>query len=387
VYLLFLPPPPHYKKRFLVIFFLFLSFFSHDVNAQSAGAQHWSENIFFSVSGQYYLLPDLAGIASPGIAEQYGVSTGIIAYPGFRTAAGYQWKKLSFSLETGYSYIKGDNPVVTDISLIPLLFKTGYSFYPVKKFEQFSLTPTLGIGMIVINVDHYEDALSLLTGEPVRSTGTNLLIQPGVRAGWNLFNFERVKLDIFTGLSLDAIFEKDGAIPLPQIELGVIVRPFIRKKMQPAAEGAQDAAQEAALYEQIWEDEYEEEIEEEEPEPIEPVYVRQVLLVYFAQNITEPTANEIAILDEAAKVFGEYIEATIKLRGYAAPLPTTLGHTELSRRRVQYCANYLIKTHEIPQELITIEWLGTSALPENIEERDTARRRGVEIIIEGWRYP
>ena len=88
-----------------VIFFLFLTF---PLNAQNA--HNWRENLFFSLSGQYYILPGIADAVSFDLAEGYGLSYGFSPLPGFRAAIGYEWRRWNFSIESGYTFIRGDTP-------------------------------------------------------------------------------------------------------------------------------------------------------------------------------------------------------------------------------------------------------------------------------------
>jgi len=341
---------------------------------------HWSENIFFSFSGQYYIVPDLAGVASPEMARQYGVSGGIIPFPGFRIAAGYEWNNWLFSLELGFTYIKGDNPLVTNIFLIPSILKAGYTFYPISQYKQFTLTPTAGFGTVFAGADHYKDAIDMLLGIQSSSANNGLLIQAGLRAGWQPFSttegkIER-KIEFFAGLSVDCIIEKEGIIPLPQLEIGIIVRPFIRVRPAPIAHN-----------EPIKETDIIIEVTEILNEPdIILEYKREYLIIFFDTDSFTLSDNGIAVLDEVINAFNKYTEAKIIIRGYAAPYPSVWGQTELSRQRALSCIYYLTE-NDIKEEYLTIEAMGAGSLPQNTERSDTSRRRSVEVIIEGWIQP
>jgi outer membrane protein OmpA-like peptidoglycan-associated protein len=315
------------------------------------------DNVFFYISGQYFMLPDLADIISPEMASRYGVSEGIIPYPVFRIGVGYEWEKLQFSIESGYTYIKGDNPLVLNVFMIPFLLKAGYSFYPFKSYKRFNIKPTAALGFVYSGADYYKDALNLLIGRLTYSTGTGLLVQPGFRIGWNPSARLGRMLEIFTGASIDLIIETDGLIPLPQIELGVLVRPFPRKPRPPVPE----------TFVEIY----------------EPKFFRRIYLVTFHADSAFITRDGFAVLDEAAAILDDFDELKIIVRGFAAPFVSAQGQREVSRRRAVNCASYLMEKHEIPEELITIEWVGAEESPENTLDSNHSQRRSVEIIIEG----
>jgi hypothetical protein len=168
-------------------------------------AQDWKEGLFGYLSGQYYVIPGLASTLSPDLAEKYGVSKGVISYPGFRAGAGWEWRHWSFGLESGYSYIKGDNPLILDIFIVPLLFKAGYSFFPIKSYEQFSLTPAASLGIVFAAVDHYRDVIDMLTERQSHLTSKGLFAQLGIRAGWNPVKKWGRAFEVFAGLSVDAV--------------------------------------------------------------------------------------------------------------------------------------------------------------------------------------
>jgi len=383
-------------------------------------AQTWLEGIFVSVSGQYYMLPNLAKAISPELADQYGVSGAIRPRPGFRAGAGYEWKKWSFGLESGYTYIKGDNPIVTDISIVPILVKAGYSFFPISSYEYFSLTPTAALGRVFAQADHYIDVIDMLLEKSTHSKNTGFMAQLGVRAGWNPIRQQGRALEVFAGLSIDGIIETGGLIPLPQIELGVIVRPFKFKFKARSVPVEEKIIEEELIVEEP--EEIDKPVEEElfieeEPEEIEPpepvLYTWRAL---FPPNGTTATAEGRAVLDEAGAFIAEAIakaavketivEATeetavepaeeiaeepekiieweykIIIKGYAAPFVSVPGQREVSRRRALYCASYLKEKYGIPEEYITVGWHGADALPENTEETAHSQRRSVEILFE-----
>jgi outer membrane protein OmpA-like peptidoglycan-associated protein len=184
--------------------------------------------------------------------------------------------------------------------------------------------------------------------------------------------------------------EKDGVIPLPQLELGVIVRPFFRNK-NPAA----NEIQEIAFYEKLQEEEFNNTKTEEEIEIIEEIIIEKEIvvkqfLVLFNPNTAVPARAGTASLNEAIAALNDYKdfeEYKITLRGYSAPYGASPGQIELSRQRVLYCISQITAKHSSSGLLINVEWYGADSVPENTQETDHSLRRSVEIIIEGWRYP
>jgi len=364
----------HKPLVFASIFLLSINFPLH--------AQILLENIYVRFSGQYYLIPDLAKAISPELASQYGVSGSIVPYLGFRAGAGYGWRNWSFGAESGYTYIKGDNPLVTDIAITPLLLKAGYSFFPITSYRFFSLTPTAALGIVFAKANHYKDVIDMLTDNITVSSNTGFMAQIGLQAAWNPVRQWGRAFEIFARFSIDGIIEKGGLIPLPQIEIGITIRPFAFKTRPVPVTHIEEKPIVETPVEIIAE---EEEAQEAEP----PQSVRYLWLVLFPPDEMSAVSHGNAVLDEAGAVLAEMptgAEFRIILRGYSAPYVSVSGQREVSRRRALYCADYLRQRYGIPDERITVEWYGAEALPENIEENDHVSRRSVEIIFEGEGY-
>jgi len=360
----------------------------------SLSAQNWTDNIFTSLSGQYYVFPGIAGAISPSLADQYGVSKGVVPFPGFRAGAGYELGRWNFALESGFTYILGDNPLVEKINLSPLLFKAGYSFFPIKKYNRFSLTLVLGAGLFFGWVDHYQDVIDMLTGKITHSKNTGFLAQAGARAGWQPVLKWGKAFELNAGFSLDMIVETGGLIPLPQIELGIIVRPwrFLKLPGDSQLTGTLHSPDEAEAVDGIEESDGFLKLTEELIG--DPDIARQVWLVLFPPNGATPTAAGLAVLDKAgdamraALSMGGNIGKDSKFRviigGFAAPFLTAAGQREISRRRAVYCRDYLVEKYGVPESMIIIGWYGSERLPENNDAASHPERRSVEIIFSGW---
>jgi hypothetical protein len=323
----------------------------------------WFDGIFIEGGLHYYFSPD-------ALAEL--VNTRL----GFRAALGYEYRNFSLALETGYSHINGTNPLVLESTFIPLALKAGYH-YPLPK--GFGIQGDILLGYIFSRTIHYETAIDAVLGNNLLDVnerspfaGARLYGTWTVPSGFFPHNF----LTVYAGGGIDVINETDGIIGLPLVEIGLHIRPFTwrrhRGKPEPVYE---EPEPEPAVYE---------EPETEEPE-IPPEPLRLVWLTLFPPNKTVATAEELAVLDQAAAVIksaeGEY---TVILKGYAAPFVSVSGQNDISRRRVLFCKTYLMEKQGIPEDRITIEWFGSQGVPEKVRDRDYEGRRGVEIIFVGF---
>ena len=336
---------------------LLLVLITHPLDAQNQ--IDWKEDLFFTLSGQYYIFPDMA--------DRYGVSAGIIAIPGFRAGAGYEWQRWNFALESGFTYIKGDNPLVLNIKFVPLFLKAGYSFYPLPQYQHFSLTPTLAFGTIFTWVDHYKDVIDMLTDRLTQSRNSGLLIQLGVRAGIVPFSSLERKLEVFAGLSLDAVIETKGLIPLPQLELGIIFRPFARNR------AAEDPPPSELVFAHIPENIIIEETDQGRT-------VRLLNAVYFLADSAQIIERYRPILDEAGRRLQANPQFQITLRGYTAPFGTPEGRAVLSESRARFCRDYFMQNFGIEEERISIEFYGADRAPE-FSDASWESFRCVELII------
>jgi outer membrane protein OmpA-like peptidoglycan-associated protein len=332
------------------------------------------------------MVPDFSGTLNPSLAARYGVSGGLVKPdPGFRGAAGYQWKGLRFSLETGYTHIKGDNPLVLDISFVPLSLKAGYVF----SLWNFSIIPLLGAGMIFSHVTHYETAINMLLEKKSRSSSTGFLANAGLRLGWSFIP----ALTLYAGAGIDCVVETGGFIPFPSLEFGLTVRPFMFGKKAPGrpprrADAPRPGPEPAAARTEPAEEPApvpDEPAAPPEPEsgttaePPEPAG-RVLMVLYFPADTAVPVPSHLVELDGAAELLREYPAAGVTLRGYAAPYGTPEGQRALSEARARFCEGYL-REQGVDGGRITTEWYGAEKLPEAWEGFEWQRRR-VEIIVE-----
>jgi outer membrane protein OmpA-like peptidoglycan-associated protein len=349
--------------------FCLVLFFAVHQKCRALDLPDWTGGVFLDLAGQYYLLPDFSGVLNPSMAERYGVSGGPLKpSPGFRGGLGYEWKKFRFSLETGYTYIKGTNPLVLDIHLVPLVCKGGYVF----SLGNFSLIPLLGAGPVFVQVNHYETAIDLLLEKQIRSTAAGFLLYGGLRAGWSFIP----ALTLYAGGGIDCIVETGGMIPLPALELGITVKPLLFGKQGPgpAAQVKPEAVEEPAA-------EVPEAAAVEEPaaEAPEAEAVRFFRNLYFPADAAVPVSSHLVELDAAGEFLGAFPAAALRLRGYTAPYGSPGARRALSEARVRFCAAYLAEHYGIGPERIRLEWYGAEKEPEAADGTDW-RRRCVEII-------
>jgi outer membrane protein OmpA-like peptidoglycan-associated protein len=333
------------------------------LHVKEAGApRHWANGFALSLSGQQYFVPDISGALPAETAAGYDASNTITPYPGFRAGLGYEWKAWSVFIESGYTYIKGDNPLITDITAVPLLVKGGYSFF---FFRRLSLTPMIGAGMVFPTADHYRDVIDMLLEQKVHSTGSGFLVNAGARAAWEF----HPALRVFGSFSLDCVVETGGPIPLPQAELGVLLRPVPPRTVQtkPAVIPAPELPP-----------------PQEEPPPPQKEAVRRTWLVLFDPDETGTREGDAAVFGEIAQTLAECAEGSIKLHGYAAPYRSVAGQDNVSRERARSCVEMLTAAG-VAEGAMTEEWHGAQKVPETSDGSDS-QRRSVEIILEGWRY-
>ncbi|MDR1507749.1 MAG: hypothetical protein LBI67_11665 [Treponema sp.] len=433
------PPPPtpdRFTRNYLLKsaspFSFFLLFLFGFGAAPLCAAADWKDALFLDLGAQYYVVPDFAGSLSPDMAERYGVSGGLIKpLPGFRAGAGCEWRKFRFSLETGCTYIKGDNPLVLNLTLLPLIVRAGYVFSP---WKELTVIPMLGAGVVFTGVNHYETAIAMLLDRPSRSSNTGFLANAAVRLGWSFVP----ALTLYAGAGIDCVMETGGIIPLPSLELGVTVKPFaFRKKPrreppavvtvpaepeppagilppEPSAEMEPAVAEPVAVEPApvvavpvepeppagILPPEPSAEMEPAFAEPVavepppvvavpEPLPVeapaRIVRILHFPANAALPVRSHVIELDAAGELLAADAALGVTLVGYTAPYGTGEGRLALSQARARFCADYLVREYGIEAERVHIEWYGAERLPPvpnsgaGVEDW---RRRCVEIVIE-----
>ena len=364
------------KKAALLFIISILSL----VAANAQNNERWYNRIFIEGSALNYFAPlDLNEVIKPKL--------------GFRGALGYELWRFRFALESGYTHIEGTNPLVLDISLIPLVFKFGYN-QPL--FFGFGVQADLSAGFIFSRTSRYETAIGMLTGNLLNDKTRSPITGARLYLTWTVpWKF----IKIYAGGGADIILETGGLLPLPLVEAGISIKPlFHLKRKTPALPAVQEIPQNIVYIppeekEEITVDEAdagenvickiiietEETVctEEDEPEPFERVFTA----VYFPPDETVPFQQYLSVLDDAGVLLLSNPALHITLRGYSAPFSTAGGQENVSRQRAEYCADYLTENFGIEKERIAVEYYGANAKPE-FADNTWDSYRCAELIIE-----
>jgi outer membrane protein OmpA-like peptidoglycan-associated protein len=243
-------------------------------------------------------------------------------------------------LESGYSRLEGTNPLVLDVTLIPLALKFCYEL-PI--YYGFGAQGGLLAGYFFSKTSRYLTAIDMMTGNLRTDNELNLFAGARLYATWTA---KGQFLKIYAGGGADIVLEPDGPIPLPLLEAGISIRPF-------------------ALFKRP---------------------VRQLVNpVYFEINGAAIREQYMPTLDEAGRRLRENPSLRITLRTYAPPPGDAewqvRRHDEtpaLSAARAGYCAEYLRENYGVEPGRIRIEYRDAG------KASDEARRemfRCVDLII------
>ena len=239
---------------------------------------------------------------------------------GFRGALGYEFKNFRFAAESGFSRIHGTNPLVLEISFIPLVFKFGYHW---QFFSIFGLQADLNIGAAFSNTLRYETAVDVIFNNLNEDSETSLL--SGTRLYLTVSPFNYFK--IYAGGGLDVIFENDGAIPLVLLEFGISIKPFMLT---------------GSIARQIKRGS------------------SSVNKVFFESNSAVIVEQYISVLDETGYRLRENPSLQITLyvyhtlRGVEKQVRYGNGDPALSSARASFCAEYLAKNYEIDLSRVSV---------------------------------
>jgi outer membrane protein OmpA-like peptidoglycan-associated protein len=313
--------------------------------------RRWYDNLFVEGSVHQYF--------APGLLEDY-----IKPEIGFRCALGYEYNNFRFGVESGFSKIAGTNPLVSEITFVPLVFKFGY-ILPI--YSVFGLQADIGMGFIFSNITRYETAVDVILNNLSYINERSFI--SGARiyatASWDFFR-------IYAGGGLDIVFEREGAIPMPLVEAGISVKP-VPLARRITNRGNRTRA-EGIVFSSLPEN-----IVIEETEQGRTVCLLNA--VYFGANNAVLIERYRHILDEAGIRLRTNPELKIILRGYTAPFGTAEGRAEISAARARYCAEYLKRQYGIDESRIKIEYFGAERSPVFIGATWESYRC-VELIIE-----
>jgi hypothetical protein len=269
--------------------------------------------------------------------------------PGFRAALGYDYRRFRFAVESGYSHIKGTNPLVLDITLAPFALKFGYELPVVFGF---GVQADLHAGYFFSRTVHYETAIDMLTGN-LRDDGERNLFA-GLRT-YLTWTTKNSFFKIYAGGGADVVFETGGPIPLPLLEAGISIKPFTLIRPRAAR-----------------------------PAAAQPVTERSFGAVYFEANSTAIIERYLSALDEAGRLMQENPSLQITLRTYTAPkgdvewqVQRSGGTPALSAARAEWCAEYLVRNYGVDLSRIRIEYIDA------LDETQRESYRCVELITRG----
>jgi len=295
------------KNTSALAFFLFFSVFSH---AQTP----WYEDFFLEGSFLMYFVPDeLDEIIRPE--------------PGFRGAFGYELKNFRFALESGLTQITGTNPLVSEITIVPIAFKFGYSL-PI--IFGFGVQADLGLGYVFSHTIRYETAIDLVMENLREDDERSFFLPARLYVTWSPWRF----LKLYAGGGVDLVFETEGPIPMPLAEIGISLKPLaLAGDVTRRLNGPENA-------------------------------------VYYERNSADMAEGSLAALDAAGRRLAGDPSSRITLRAYYAPRRTAewqvyrgTGEPALSAARAEACAEYLARQYGVGPDRVRIEYRQTRREP------------------------
>ena len=376
------------------------------------------EGFFVDAGIHYYFTPEVL----TGVVEQD---------PGFRGALGYSWRGFRFSVSSGFSRFSGISPLVESVLSIPLTGRVGYALPIIKgNGGDLGLQLDLGGGVQFANTSHYKTDLDMRLGKKSESWNTKPFAESRLYVTY-VFPFKF--LGIYAGGGLDLAFEEKGLIPMPLMEAGISIKPFLIKKKPdapvPATEPKEQEPQEEpepqnlAQVEDLPDPETEVTQEPEtnvanEPEP-EPQKLAQAenvsdtktetkaepekdaksaasnaqtekgrelsgpilyqTAVYFEGDIGSNVDNQyLLLLREVGRQLQASPQTQLVLRGYAAPRGTEESQVTISAARVWFCAELLKREYRIPEERMNMLFFGAEG---GSREANLQLQRRVDLII------
>ena len=281
------------------------------VNAEE---ERWYDGFFIEGSALYYFAPGfLSELVKPKI--------------GFRGVFGYELKRFRFAVESGFSRVTGTNPLVKEISFIPLVFKFGYALpiYSVLGFQA-----DIGLGAAFSKTTRYETAVDMVTDNLREDSERSFFT--GVRAYLTVSPLKYLK--IYIGGGSDLILENDGPIPLPAIEAGVSFKPFAIRRKTPSKRRS------AHVHETV------------------------ICGVRFHANSAQVIEESINVIDEIGRTLQENPFLRVTLIAYHAAGGSEMqvrhgtGEPAISQARLNWCEGYLANNYGIDSSRISTEHRG-----------------------------
>jgi outer membrane protein OmpA-like peptidoglycan-associated protein len=319
-----------------------------------------AQPFFIKVTGQYYFHP---------ISPEFVASDFLSAWPGFRAALGYEWRRFDFSLESGLTRFEGKDPYriyVEDLTLFPLVFKFSYTFSLPKGF---GIQPEAGVGAVFYNTIH-DSVIHSGPRNMQESFTVNMMASARLNLVWEIPRAPFLRLHI--GGGVDMIPEIDALIFIPVIEMGITFKPRLPRRIARDPEVFEDIR--TALKDD------------------EDIFVDEVLqgIMMTIMNIHYVPESDQILPSEYPRL--DMIAAALKLvpsnrrflvDGHVAdvPSPSPVSNRELSAWRARRMIEALVQRGIAPERFLYRAWGGTKPLGDNATEAGRRLNRRVEITI------
>jgi outer membrane protein OmpA-like peptidoglycan-associated protein len=243
-------------------------------------------------------------------------------------------------VETGYARFEGTNPLVLNVSLVPLALKFGYEL---PLYFGFGVQGDLLGGFFFSKTSRYATLLDLIKKNLEDIEERNTFVGARLYATWTT---KGKFLKIYAGGGADVIIEDDGPITLPLLEAGISIKPLTL---------------------------------------IKPSVKKLTNPVYFEVNSVTLHEQYQLTLDEAGERLQENSSLRITIRAYYAPSGTaewqprrTDGTPALSAARAEFCAEYLRENYGVNSNRIKIEYMGARKATNETQQE---MYRCIDLII------
>lgn len=283
--------------------------------------------------------------------------------PGYRAAFGYTFFRskqhtMPVYLETGHSVILGTNPLVRSFDAVPITVNTAYDYFPIRHL---SVGAFAGIGLYVLQIQHYQTAVDLLTDKMKISQDVDGVFSTGISIGSNILNRS---IEFKAAFSIDLLLEKSRAVPLPSFQIYVRFYPadvyaYARRKNKPVPVI----------------------IEKEIEVPAEKQLAQfDAIYVYFTPESAELDVNAKGDIKKAAAILKENKDISILFESSAAPFGSQSGRLKIEAERIEAVSGYLQKNGITQDRIIYNEPKDKNHKKEDMpEEEFYTRYRYVKI--------
>lgn len=323
-----------------------------------------------------------------GNIQRYIAIAGLEDYtmpkPGWNTSIGYDFFRGyshsgQLAISIGHNVVAGSNPLVRMLDIWPLTFGLGYSYSPNhRNWQWLSLGINFGGGLYFSEISHYATVLDLAKQELTTSNGYASIIYGRVNFGVNFLD-NVLKLRINAGL--DCVWEIEGILPLPVLEIGLRFYPvpafknIVRKpkpevklwhievpvEVEKIIEVEKIVEVEKIIeVDKVVEIEKNEESKIEDTVTIESYKIGDLLNLYFEVGSDKLTQTALNTLNEIGKYLEICPEETILIQGHSAPFETERLQYLMGLNRANIARDYLLENFNIANRRIKVESLGAT---------------------------